>query len=124
MTLTPYAHVLAVRDLPATTRYFTEVLGFSRDWNDAGNWECLSRDGLRMMIGACPDAIPPAELGDHSYFAYVNVDDVDALAAEFEGRGALIRSRPADKPWGVREMAVATPEGHRMMFAQVLATQS
>jgi hypothetical protein len=43
---------------------------------------------------------------------------VNALHAAFEARAALILSPPADKPWGWREMAVATPEGHRMMFAQ------
>jgi hypothetical protein len=36
------------------------------------------------------------------------------------GRWSLIVSAPADKPWGWREMAVATPEGHRMMFAQAI----
>lgn len=116
--LSPYAHVLAVRDLPGTARYFMEVLGFQRDWQDGDNWECLSRDGVRMMIGRCPEALPPAELGDHSYFANVHVDDVDGLAAEFRARGALTLSGPADRPWGLREMAVKTPEGHRMMFGQ------
>jgi len=46
---------------------------------------------------------------------------VDALAAGFAARGARILAPPADKPWGWREMPVATPEGHRMMFAQRLA---
>jgi uncharacterized glyoxalase superfamily protein PhnB len=59
-----------------------------------------------------------ADLGDHSYFAYLTVDDVDALHAEFVGRGAIILHAASDKPWGQREMAVATPDGHRMMFAQ------
>jgi hypothetical protein len=33
-------------------------------------------------------------------------------------KNAIILAAPKDKPWGWREMAVATPEGHRMMFAQ------
>jgi uncharacterized glyoxalase superfamily protein PhnB len=44
--------------------------------------------------------------------------DVDDLYRELSAKGAIIVSQPADKPWGFREMAVATPEGHRMMFAQ------
>jgi uncharacterized glyoxalase superfamily protein PhnB len=46
--------------------------------------------------------------------------DVDDLHREFTARGAIVLSQPADKAWGFREMAVATPEGHRMLFAQVI----
>lgn len=70
------------------------------------------------MLGRCPDALSPRDIGDHSYFAYILVDDVDALHAEFVGKGALILRAPEDKPWGRREMAIATPDGHRMMFGQ------
>jgi len=118
--LHPHAYVLAVRDLPGSTAYFTDVLGFAPDWNDGDNWRALMRGGVRVMLGRCPDALPPAQLGDHSYFGFFTTDDVDALHAEFAARGALIRSPPADKPWGWREMGVATPEGHRMMFAQAI----
>ena len=118
--LRPHAYVLAVHDLAAATAYFIEMLGFSRERTDPGNWEGLIRDGVRLHLGACPDSIPAAELGDHSYFGFFATDDVDALAAEFGARGALILFSPADQPWGWREMGVATPEGHRMMFAQPL----
>ena len=73
-----------------------------------------------MMLGHCPDALRPHEIGDHSYFAYITVDDVDALHREFDAKGALILRSPESKPWGKREMAVATPDGHRIMFAQSL----
>lgn len=116
--LQPRAYVLAVQDLAGSTAYFVDVLGFSKDWNDGDNWQAVVRGKVRLMLGRCPDALPPAQLGDHSYFGFFATDDVDALYAEFRAKGALIRSGPADKPWGWREMAVATPEGHRMMFAQ------
>jgi uncharacterized glyoxalase superfamily protein PhnB len=112
------AFVLAVPDLDRAAAYFRDVLGFARDWRDADDWEALSRDSVRLMLGHCPNALPPAELGDHSYFAYIDVDDIDALHAEIAPRGAIIRQPPADKPWGWREMAVATPDGHRLMFGQ------
>jgi hypothetical protein len=32
----------------------------------------------------------------HSYFAYLRVDDIDALHAELVQRGAIIRQSPAD----------------------------
>jgi uncharacterized glyoxalase superfamily protein PhnB len=117
-SLSPYAYVLAVPDLRATTAYYEDKLGFVRDWNDGDNWQALSRDGVRVMLGRCPGDIPPAELGSHSYFAYVEVDDIDALFAEFSARGAIISSPPMDKAWGRREMGVHTPDGHRLMFGK------
>lgn len=63
------------------------------------------------MIGYCPDAPSPVDLGDHSYFAYLLVDDVDVLYAELADRGAIILRAPTNIPWGKREMAIATPEG-------------
>jgi hypothetical protein len=120
-TLRAHAYVLAVHDLAAEAAYFLEVLGFAREWAEPGNWEGLMRDGVRVHLGRCPEAIPAADLGDHSYFGFFDTDDVDGLAAEFAAAGARIRAQPADKPWGWREMPVATPEGHRMMFAQRLA---
>ena len=112
------AHVLAVNDLAASAAYFTDALGFQEEWRDGENWRGLKRGEVRVMLGACPDATPPAELGDHRYFGFLATDDVDALHAELSTRGALIRASPADKPWGWREMVVETPEGHRMIFAQ------
>jgi predicted enzyme related to lactoylglutathione lyase len=116
--LLPHAYVLAVRDLAASVDYFVKVLGFSTEWADGDRWQALVRGQVRLMVGHCPDALPPGELGDHGYFGFFATTDVDALHTEFKARGALILAAPADKPWGWREMALSTPEGHRMMFAQ------
>jgi len=118
--LHPYAFVLAVHDLAGSTEYFMHTLGFTMEWADEDNWHALKREDARVMLGRCPDAIAPAKLGDHSYFGYIAAKDVDALHAEFTAKSALILTPPADRPWGWREMSVATPEGHRMMFAQKL----
>ena len=119
-SLSPHAYVLAVHDLAGSTAYLVDVLGFAKDWNDGDNWQAVVRDGVRIMMGRCPDALPPAALGDHNYFAFLVTDDVDALHAEIVARGARILAPPRDKPWGWREMPVAMPEGHRIMVAQAL----
>jgi catechol 2,3-dioxygenase-like lactoylglutathione lyase family enzyme len=106
--------VLAVRDLESSTRYYIDVLGFTRDPIDAEGWSFLSKDRFRVMLGECPDERPASELGDHSYFAYLLVDGVDDYYREVSARGALVRSTPEDKPWGLREFALATPDGHRI----------
>lgn len=110
-------HVLAVQDLRRSTDYYMKVLGFQRDFGDESDgWSWLSRDGFAVGLGECRDAPAAGTLGDHSYFAYVTVDDVDALYEELVGRGAKVTAPPEDKPWGMREFALRTPDGHRMTF--------
>jgi hypothetical protein len=94
--LRPYAFVLAVSNLRSNVGYFIDALGFQPEWRNGENWQALTRDGVRMMIGHCPDALSPADLGDHSYFAYLLVDDVDVLHAEFRGSRSH-RSASADQ---------------------------
>jgi catechol 2,3-dioxygenase-like lactoylglutathione lyase family enzyme len=118
--LRPHAFVLAVRDLAGSAAYFRDALGFVPEWQDEERWQALRRGQVRVHLGRCADALSPAELGDHNYFGFFATDDVERLHAEFVSKGAIILSAPTDKPWGWREMGVATPEGHRMMFAQAI----
>jgi uncharacterized glyoxalase superfamily protein PhnB len=112
--------VLAVRDLKASTQYYTHVLGFDRDPIEADGWSFLTRDNFKVMLGECPDEKPAAELGDHSYFAYWYLDGLDQFYEEIAARGAEILSAPANKPWGLREFALRTPDGHRITCGEPL----
>lgn len=109
--------ILAVRSLRIATDFYVKLLGFKRDFGDESDgWSWLSRDNFRVGLGECPDVMPASELGDHSYVAYVTVDDVDALYGELASLGVTIRMPPETKPWGMREFALQTPDGHRMTF--------
>ena len=111
--------VLAVNDLDVSTRYYMDVLGFTRDFGDGSDgWSFLSRGGFRVMLGHCPDATPAGEVGDHSWYAYVIVEGVDALYGDVRQRGAEIVSALATKPWGLRDFSVRTPDGHRIVFGE------
>lgn len=112
--------VLAVRDLKASTAYYTDVLGFRRDPIDAEGWSFLSLGSWHLRLGECPDALPASELGDHSFYAYVELDDVTTYHDAVEERGAEIVSELGDKPWGMREFGVRTVDGHRIHFGQDL----
>ena len=114
------AFVLAVHDLARYARHYQDVMGFRDLGVAAPGWCFLERDAIRIHIGECPGAIAPTALGDHSFFAYIYVDDVDAYHAEIAARGADIMQVPQDKPWRLREMPVRTIDGHRIMFAQRL----
>lgn len=110
--------VLAVRNLEISTRYYVDVLGFRKDPIDAEGWSFLTRDAIRLMLGECPDVPAAGELGDHSYFAHWNVERIDDLYREFLSRGALLTSEPTDKPWGLREFGLRTPDGHRIVCGE------
>lgn len=113
-------HVLAVNDLQEAAAYFIEALGFERDFAAEG-WEFLSFGVFKVMLGACPNELPARETNNHSYFAYVVVEDIDELYEQYLASGAAISSAVADQPWSMREFGVVTPEGHRIMFGQELA---
>lgn len=117
--VTKVRFVLAVLDLARSTNYYTSVLGLSIDFTAPG-WSFLSRGNFRVMLGECTDAIPPGELGDHSYYGYVTVSDAAALFSEYQASGAEFMQPLADKPWGMREFGVRTIDGHRIMFGQEL----
>jgi uncharacterized glyoxalase superfamily protein PhnB len=72
-------------------------------------------DSCRIMAGECPDAIPPRDLGDHSYFRYLVVDDVDEYHQRAVAAGAEIVKPLRDEPWGMREFGLRTSDGHRLM---------
>jgi len=116
-TITPWAFLLAVPDLRRSAGYFRDVLGFRILWEEATDWRLVERDGVRIMLGHCPDDLPAAEIGSHSCFGYLNVDDVDGLHAELTARGAAC-TQPVDRPYGMREIVVTTIDGHRIVFGQ------
>jgi uncharacterized glyoxalase superfamily protein PhnB len=115
--------VLAVPDLARSAAFYRDVLGFEiREMGDPG-WRMYVRDECRIMAGECPDAIPPAELGDHSYFAYLVVDDVDACHERVASAGAEIVKALATEKWGMREFGLRTIDGHRIMVGQDVKRQ-
>jgi predicted enzyme related to lactoylglutathione lyase len=112
--------VLAVRDLPVSTRFYTEVLGFQRDQMEAPGWSFVSKDAFKLMLGECADEVPATEVGNHAWFARVMVDGLDEYYKEVSSRGANVISQPADRAYGLREFVIRTPDGHRLMFAERL----
>src|SRR5690349_12214081 len=117
--LTKIRCVLAVQNLDASVTYYTSILGMEVDFTAPG-WAFLSRGSFRVMLGECSNAIPAHETGDHSYFVYVTVDGIDELYGEVVANGAALTQRLGDKPWGMLEFGVVTPDGHRIMFGQEL----
>lgn len=115
--------VLAVPDLARSGAFYRDVLGFEIH-ELAQGWLMYVAGNCHIMAGECRDAIPPRELGDHSYFGYLVVDSVDEYHARAVARGAEITKSLRDEPWGMREFGLRTADGHRVMLASRLAPPS
>jgi catechol 2,3-dioxygenase-like lactoylglutathione lyase family enzyme len=111
--------VLAVPQAGRAAAWWVEVMGFTKLLEIKG-WVFVRRGACTIRLGSCPDALPPRNLGDHAYFGYIEIDSIDAYHAAISASGAHVGHPPADRPWGMREMAVETPDGHPVMFAERL----
>ena len=110
-------YVLAVKDLDKSADFYQRKLGFKSLWTGQG-WHFISRDNCMIMLGECPEDLSASETNNHSYFAYIDVDNVNLLYQELRDQQIEILSVPEDKPWGQREFGIRTIDGHRIMFGE------
>ena len=109
--------VIAVPDLKLSADFYRDVLGFTIHRISDTGWLVYTSGECTIMAGECPDAISPHELGEHSYFAYLEMDELDSLYASVVASGREICKTIRDEPWGMREFGLVTVDGHRIMFA-------
>lgn len=124
--LTGVAPVLLVRDVVAAANHYRDSLGFhyERFWGEPPSFVMLRRDGLVVMLRQADDprhVVPHWTVADKLWNVYFWVSDVDALHAEFIGRGALIDYGLCDQPYGCREFGVQDIDGHDIGFGQPTA---
>lgn len=118
MEMTGADPVLAVQDATKSAAWFAEVFG--SEVNDIGGWAFCRVGSVVFRLGTCPDEVPAADIGDHSYIADLHVDDVDAFYERAVAAGAEILQPVQTQPWGRREFVVRSPDGHRFMVVQRL----
>lgn len=116
-----HTYVIAVPNLAVSSAFYRDALGFEiREFSPG--WLMYVQDGCRIMAGECPDAPPATEIADHSYFAYLTVDDAQAYYDRVQRYDGEILKPLRDEPWGMREFALRTADGHRIMIGQDLDT--
>jgi catechol 2,3-dioxygenase-like lactoylglutathione lyase family enzyme len=113
-------YVLAVHDLRRSADFYVRRLGFNVVVEPPG-WVFVEKDECMIMLGECPNDLPPADLGCHNYFAYLRVSDVDQYYRDLEARGVDTLSAIEDKPWKMREFTLRTVDGHRMTIGQAIS---
>jgi catechol 2,3-dioxygenase-like lactoylglutathione lyase family enzyme len=112
--------VLFVREVAAAAAYFRDVLGFDLDFlhgDPPVHGRVMQGDGtygqpIYIHLSTAPEAElrPSGELRIHVG------RDLDGLIAAYRARGVAVDFEPVTQPWGLREFAVRTPDGHRLRF--------
>jgi catechol 2,3-dioxygenase-like lactoylglutathione lyase family enzyme len=116
--LTKPRFVIAVPNLQKSAAFYRDVLGFEVQTVSDPGWLFFRCGDCVIMAGECPGAIPPSDLGDHSYFAYLNVEGIDAYYASVRAAGGRVCKPLRAESWEMREFGVVTTDGHRIMFGE------
>jgi len=106
-------------NLTATLKYYKDKLGFDclGTWHDPPVYAIVARDGHRIHFrGAEPPAGHPDKYDDELLDAYLFVDNVDALYAEYASRGVEFTRALGDTPWQSREFVVKDCDGRLLAF--------
>ncbi|GIH15263.1 VOC family protein [Rugosimonospora africana] len=109
---------LFVEDLPASKRFYLDVFALPVHFEDAES--VVFKIGTVLVnlltVSAAPELVEPAAVGAAGagtrFVLTIQVDDVDAVAAEVVSRGAKLLNGPIDRPWGVRTASFTDPSGY------------
>jgi catechol 2,3-dioxygenase-like lactoylglutathione lyase family enzyme len=118
--VTPFMHV---PDIEAAILFFTKILGFECRFRQ-GSYAYVQREAaaFRLKENVGDDGAPP---GNRRFCYYVDVNDIDALAAEILPKAPLLNDGdihgPIDQIYGQRELMVVAPDGNLLVFGQDVA---
>lgn len=106
-------------DMAATLASYRDVLGFATvgTWLEPPVHAIVERDGQPLHIRLAE--APPSHTGkyeDELLDAYLRVDGIDALFAEYTARGAEFPRGLSHTPWQSREFVVNDCDGRLLAF--------
>jgi ribosomal protein S18 acetylase RimI-like enzyme len=106
--------ILAVNDVPATIRFYRDILGFESEWmwGTPPTFGGVRLGKAHIMLCQQPKIASQVEGHMHMFFA----DAIDELYARHKAAGAPIVSEIENKPWHVREYTVRDLNGYHLRF--------
>ena len=113
------APILQVGNVLDSVRFYEDKLGFSAGgiWGEPPCFSIVGRGTVTLFLDQSRDGSVP---NNQYWAAYVYVDDVEKLHAEFAARDVDIPRPPEDMPHGCREFDVRDPDGHLIAFGMDL----
>jgi uncharacterized glyoxalase superfamily protein PhnB len=114
-------------NIPATLAYYTDTLGFKclGIWPDeepeSPDYAIVARDHQAIHFRcAPPPTANPDKYADELLDAYIQVDDADALHAEYAAKGVEFTRKLGNTAWGGREFVVKDCDGRLLAFGASL----
>jgi predicted enzyme related to lactoylglutathione lyase len=126
--LTGSSAVLLVADVDRSVKYYRDRLGFTCEvYGEPPDFLVARRDEAIVLMALCKEPeriVPNWRIVDNVWNVFIRVDDVEAISAEFQRRGAPIDYSLYDAPSGFREFGVQDPDGHDIAVGQPIEQAS
>jgi uncharacterized glyoxalase superfamily protein PhnB len=106
-------------DIPATLAWYEAKLGFKclGTWQEPPVYAIVARDQHAIHFRCAePPTANPDKYADELLDAYVNIEDADALYAEYAARGVEFTREVANMPWNSREFVLKDCDGRLLAF--------
>jgi catechol 2,3-dioxygenase-like lactoylglutathione lyase family enzyme len=104
--------ILFVSDIDRSTAFYVGRLGFDECWRHEHDGKAIvaqvDRKGCELLLSSQE----PDRTGRGRMFISLDVEVLDALRSELEGRGVAVE----DGWWGYRLMVVRDPDGNELYF--------
>lgn len=108
--ITPVFHVI---DISKSMNYYIEKLGFSFDFQ-VGDYAGLYNGYFNINL--CGPGNQGQKKIPGNGHVYVECDDVESYYALVKSNGAIIITDLADRYYGMRDFALADPDGNCLSF--------
>lgn len=111
--------IFNVENVSRSIDYYVNVLGFSLDleWGNPVEFAGVKRGNVEIFLSE-------GAQGKKESWISIFISDVDSLFQEYESKQAIIKQPPTDFAWGVREMNIQDPDGHRIRFTMHINTST
>ena|SRR5579885_2124938 len=110
-------------DIPRTLAYYRDKLGFAclGTWQDPPVYAIVARDQQAIHFRrAEPPKANADKYADELLDAYIQVEDAEALYAEYGARGVEFTRELGETPWRTREFVVKDCDGRLLAFGASL----
>jgi uncharacterized glyoxalase superfamily protein PhnB len=106
-------------DISATLAWYKDKLGFEclGTWQDPPVYAIVARDHHAIHFRCAKPPTPnPDKYAEELLDAYLNVEDADALHAEYAANSVEFTRQLADMPWHSREFVIKDCDGRLLAF--------
>jgi predicted enzyme related to lactoylglutathione lyase len=111
MKTTTAIPVFQVSDVEASLKHYTDIFGFSEDFQ-FGDYAGIKLGDVRLHLSGYSVHKRPVGGGT----AYILCDEVDDYCAKIKKNGAVVKSDPKDYPYGMRDFMAVDPDGNHLAF--------